>query len=108
MTAEERAQRLIELYAIKAKLDNEIAILEAHMSNEAAAVRRARIAAKAANISAPRNKKALCGTESGYAHHRRQGKGPACDACKLAHAAAEKRRVEARRLAQSDAEDIAS
>lgn len=41
---------------------------------------------------------ARCGTESGYAQHRRNGDEP-CDDCRTAHRQAEARRYEARKAA---------
>jgi hypothetical protein len=35
-----------------------------------------------------------CGTDSGYYHHRRQLKEPACPACKMAHAYARRMRTQ--------------
>lgn len=49
---------------------------------------------------APRVNEARCGTESGYAAHRKRGEDP-CPLCKSAHAAGERRRVARRGRARA-------
>jgi hypothetical protein len=71
-----RAKRLMALYRIRAQVAEEITNLEAAMAREVSAVDAARDAA----IRGP-----LCGTDSGYHHHRRIQKVNPCTACKRAH-----------------------
>lgn len=103
MTPAERANRLLGLYDLHARVRGEIAALEAEIANEYAALRRAKAAAAKAGVKTSHRVVALCGTDSGYFRHRRQLHEPPCDACRLAHAAAEKARATARRLAAEGA-----
>jgi hypothetical protein len=75
-----RAERLMSLYQLRAKVAAEIRSLEAAMEHERQAIADALEAAE---------RRPLCGTDSGYHHHRRVQKEPACGACKRAHAAYE-------------------
>lgn len=75
-----RAERLMQLYRLRAQVEEEIAFLERDLAREKDAIERAREAARANR---------LCGTDGGYYHHRRIQKNDACTACKQAHAAAE-------------------
>lgn len=92
----DRAARLINLYDLRIRIAREIADIEAAMTNELAAIERARGAAERAGIAISRRGEALCGTDSGYYKHRRKHKETACEACKLAHRVAERTRRDKR------------
>lgn len=83
---------LADLYRLKARLDEEIALAEA-------ALHRARTLAREAGLRRRPARAAECGTDSGYYNHLRVTRTPACQACKLAHAAAEKARKDRKRVA---------
>lgn len=95
-TPQARAKRLMDLYRLRASVNEQIAEIEAAMENEREAIMRARAAANSVGIRGKR-RPALCGTDSGYYHHLRRRKEPACEACKLAHSAAERSRARARK-----------
>lgn len=94
MSMKGRADRLMGLYRLRAQVQEEIATLEALIDRENEAVERAR-------MKWATNK--LCGTDSGYYHHRRIQKEPACTPCKRAHAVAESDR-QRRRADERNAE----
>lgn len=90
MRGKARAERLMALYRLRAQVEAEIRSHEAAIAGESEAIQRA--------LDETR-RRPLCGTDSGYHHHRRVQKEPACGACKRAHAAyevgRERRRKEA-------------
>lgn len=90
-TPKTRAERLIQLYHLRSKIEGEIALLEAAVENEYAAVGRMKTSVTTGK-PVRRQPFAICGTDSGYHHHRRIAKESPCAACKLAHAAAERAR----------------
>lgn len=92
-----RAERLKHLYKLQRQVAAEIAGIEAEVTNEVEAIKRARAEAQAAGVKAPNKRAALCGTDSGYYRHLRGTKTPPCDACKLAHRTAEALRQKARK-----------
>lgn len=73
------ALRLNELLAMRARIDAEIAALQ-----------------RAAQRRTGSHRPAICGTESGYSKHRREGE-ETCEACKKARREGERRRA-ARRI----------
>jgi hypothetical protein len=85
-----RAERLMKLYRVRAQVAEEIVNLEASIAREVSVVEAARDAA----IRGP-----LCGTDSGYHHHRRVQKVAPCTACKRAHSAYESDRNRRRKMA---------
>lgn len=92
-----RAQRLMDLYELRAKVVTEIGQIESAIQSEAAHAARVHDAF-ALGRRANEGNRAQCGTDSGYQLHVRYRKEPACLACKLAHAAYEQARRK-RRLA---------
>ena len=82
----EEVARLNRLRLLKARVDTELADLEWRTGQPAP----------------QRRRHAICGTDSGYYHHRRIDRGPACEPCKKAHAQAERDR--ARRVRIDEAE----
>lgn len=87
MTSGQRTQRLVKLYSLRASVEEEIVKLEAEINTEALLLTEAR----RVGVKRPR-RTAACGTDSGYYRHRRRDKTPPCDACRLAHNLAERRR----------------
>lgn len=94
-----RRQKVNDLYALRAKIANEIAGIEAQIDEEIRAMRRASEAARKQRVKVARRPRAECGTDGGYYRHRRTLKEPACEACKLAHRVAERERAERRAVA---------
>jgi len=94
-----RQARIEALLNLKEKIEAEIAQIANEIRGESEALGRARAAARAADVSIPRRRKALCGTDGGYYRHRRTLKEAACEACKLAHRVAEAERVSRREVA---------
>lgn len=84
-----RARRLNELYALRSRVSAEIIVIEKEIEVEAERP----VIIVEAEMKRRRRRKAECGTDSGYHHHRRQRKEEACEACRLAHAAAERDRA---------------
>jgi hypothetical protein len=84
-----RARRLMELYNLRSRINAEIVVIEAEINAEA----QVQIVVAETQLNRRRRRVAECGTESGYANHRRIKKEPACQACKLAHAAYERDRT---------------
>ena len=93
MNTSDRTRRLVYLYALQKRTNDEIIQLEQQAEDEANAIRRARQAAHASRAKLTR-KAALCGTDSGYYRHRRKFNEEACQACKLAHRIAERVRTQ--------------
>ena len=85
LTVEQRHQ-LDRLYRIRAKVDADIAVITGTPDRPRTRTRR---------------KTAECGTDSGYHHHIRYAKEPACDPCRRAHADAERDRVNRRTTNQT-------
>ena len=79
MTESEIAAKITALWELRARIDARIRAAEQMLN---------------AKMQAPAGVRgaAQCGTDSGYYRHRRTLHEPACDACRMAHAAAEKRR----------------
>lgn len=59
-------------------------------------------------LARPTWKPADCGTDAGYYRHKRSLREDACDACKAAHSAAEKRRKDARRAMREARREVAA
>ena len=79
MTESEIAAKVAALLELRARIDARIKAAEQMLN------------AKAQTPAGMRGA-AQCGTDSGYYRHRRTLHEPACDACRMAHAAAEKQR----------------
>lgn len=88
----DRRARIDKLIQLRARIEAEIGAIEAEIRDEITAIRRAKEAAKHAQISIRNRPVAQCGTDGGYYRHRRTLKEPACDACKLAHRVTEAQR----------------
>lgn len=95
----DRLGRLNRLLDLRKRVDDDIAALEDEIRSEMAAMARAKVAARNAEVRLHRRREALCGTDGGYYRHRRKHKQPACDACKLAHRVAEAERKRRREVA---------
>lgn len=84
-----RSKRLVDLYNLRTQVNSEIARLEAIILAEGQIIQRV----EPAPPKPKRRRFAECGTDSGYHHHRRIKKEPACPACLEAHSAAERDRA---------------
>lgn len=93
MTPDEARKRLLSLIELRAKINREIAQMEAVVAN--------------IKIRKPA---AVCGTDSGYTRHVKPRKGEPktepCEPCKRAHALAERRRIERRNAEQTQLRSV--
>lgn len=104
MTSADRTRRLVKLYGLRSQVQNEIDQLEAAINTEAALIADAK-----KHGAKVRRRVAECGTDSGYYRHHRKDKTPPCDACRMAHNLAERRRVaKANGANVEDREDVAA
>ncbi len=79
----------MDLYNLRSRINAEIVVIEHEIHAEA---QRPELQAEEL-LQRKRRRVAECGTDGGYHNHRRIKKEPACQACKLAHAAAERGRT---------------
>lgn len=87
----EHKQRLEDLYALRRRVNDEIA-----------AEKRAIAAAFPATVKTSRRPTAKCGTDGGYFHHLRVTRDRPCIPCKRAHATVERERTARVRKTQAE------